>query len=73
MKRTDALDLVVVDDNPVLVSVLSQICAECGHSVRLSQRLRTEYPTFSFQTYTCLGCQGTSFSLWFVATFRLFA
>jgi CheY-like chemotaxis protein len=34
MKRTDALDLVVVDDNPVLVSVLSQIFAECGHNVR---------------------------------------
>ena len=32
----EALDIVVVDDNPVLVSVLSEIFRECGHHVRLA-------------------------------------
>jgi len=32
--RSEPLDLVVADDNPVLVSVLSEIFRECGHSVR---------------------------------------
>jgi CheY-like chemotaxis protein len=32
--RNEALDMVVVDDNPVLVSVLSEIFRECGHTVR---------------------------------------
>jgi CheY-like chemotaxis protein len=32
--RTEPLDLVVADDNPVLVSVLSEILRECGHRVR---------------------------------------
>ena len=32
--RTEPLDLVVADDNPVLVSVLSEIFRECGYSVR---------------------------------------
>jgi CheY-like chemotaxis protein len=34
MIRHEALDLVVVDDNPVLVSVLSEVFHECGHKVR---------------------------------------
>jgi CheY-like chemotaxis protein len=29
-------DIVVVDDNPVLLSVLSEIFQECGHSVRVA-------------------------------------
>jgi CheY-like chemotaxis protein len=32
--RNQPLDIVVVDDNPVLVSVLSEIFLECGHNVR---------------------------------------
>jgi CheY-like chemotaxis protein len=36
MQRTNALDLVVVDDNPVLLSVLAQIFAECRHNVRVA-------------------------------------
>lgn len=36
MIRNEALDLVVVDDNPVLVSVLSEIFRECGHNVRVA-------------------------------------
>jgi CheY-like chemotaxis protein len=34
MTRNKQLDIVVVDDNPVLVSVISEIFCECGHSVR---------------------------------------
>jgi CheY-like chemotaxis protein len=36
MIRNEALDLVVVDDNPVLISVLSEIFHECGHRVRVA-------------------------------------
>jgi CheY-like chemotaxis protein len=36
MMRNSVLDIVVVDDNPVLVSVLSEIFRECGHDVRLA-------------------------------------
>jgi CheY-like chemotaxis protein len=36
MIRNQALDLVVVDDNPVLISVLSEIFHECGHKVRVA-------------------------------------
>jgi CheY-like chemotaxis protein len=32
--RSEPLDLLVADDNPVLVSVLSEIFRDCGHSVR---------------------------------------
>ena len=34
MIRNEPLEIVVVDDNPVLVSVISEIFRECGHSVR---------------------------------------
>lgn len=34
--RNEALNMLVVDDNPVLVSVLSQIFRECGHNVRVA-------------------------------------
>lgn len=32
----EALDLVVVDDNPVLLRVLSEILRDCGHRVRVA-------------------------------------
>ena len=34
--QNEALDMVVVDDNPILVSVLSEIFRECGHTVRVA-------------------------------------
>lgn len=34
--RDEALDMLVVDDNPVLASVLSEIFLECGHHVRVA-------------------------------------
>lgn len=34
--RDEALNMLVVDDNPMLVSVLSEIFHECGHNVRIA-------------------------------------
>jgi CheY-like chemotaxis protein len=34
--RNEALNVLVVDDNPVLTSVLSEIFHECGHNVRVA-------------------------------------
>ncbi len=34
--RDEALNMLVVDDNPVLASVLSEIFHECGHQVRVA-------------------------------------
>ena len=65
MTRTPPLDLILVDDNPVLVRILSEILRECGHTVRSAsdgfsalKEVRTRKPDILISDLSMPGMSG---------------
>ncbi len=68
--RKEALDVVIVDDNPALLCVLSEIFRESGHHVRSAYHgfvalaeIKKECPTFFSPISGCRVCQDMNFFL----------